>query len=200
MRLILKYFDAQWRCQRRSSKQSWASARCVGTPFRPEASSRAIARRDAAHATCVHCGTRTCMSKRLALTRTLATGFVRQQPVNDGRRRSLLAMLGAGRTADLTEKSMELLGILVVVLWALPMYVAMGFDKDPGSTFTGVFLSNSAIAAEIYALSRLLSVLSGEGRFWVILCLPLLIGTYCGVWYVFSENFRRLLGSLLRRH
>ena len=65
-------------------------------------------------------------------------------------------MLGAGRTADLTEKSMELLGILVVVLWALPMYVAMGFDKDPGSTFTGVFLSNSAIAAEIYALSRLL--------------------------------------------
>ncbi|MBA9919903.1 hypothetical protein D7S47_17855 [Ralstonia pickettii] len=111
-----------------------------------------------------------------------------------------MAMLGAGRTADLTEKSMELLGILVVVLWALPMYVAMGFDKDPGSTFTGVFLSNSAIAAEIYALSRLLSVLSGEGRFWVILCLPLLIGTYCGVWYVFSENFRRLLGSLLRRH
>ena len=34
-------------------------------------------------------------------------------------------MLGAGRTANLTEKSMELLGILVVVLWALPMYVAM---------------------------------------------------------------------------
>ena len=49
---------------------------------------------------------------------------------------------------------MELIGFLVLVLWALPMLLSMGTDKDHISTLSGTIFSDAAVFGEIWTLSK----------------------------------------------
>lgn len=52
---------------------------------------------------------------------------------------------------------MELIRLLVVVVWALPMLLSMGTDNAHISTFSSTIFSNVAVFGEIWTLSRIQS-------------------------------------------
>lgn len=52
---------------------------------------------------------------------------------------------------------MELIRLLVVVVWALPMLLSMGTDNAHISTLSGTIFSNVAVFGEIWTLSRIQS-------------------------------------------
>ncbi|MGA4422867.1 hypothetical protein ACI2UY_22265 [Ralstonia nicotianae] len=92
---------------------------------------------------------------------------------------------------------MDLVGFLVVVLWALPMLLSMGADNDHESTLAGTIFSNAVVFGEIWLFSRLLSRFQ-PSEWWLLLIIPILIGSYLGIWFVYSEKFNRLLRDVFR--
>lgn len=91
---------------------------------------------------------------------------------------------------------MELVGFLLVVLWAAPMIMSMAFDKDHSSTLGGVMLSNIALFATIWLLSN---VGLPSSAWWAVLFAPLLAGFYFGIWCIFSSYFHQLLQEVFKR-
>ncbi|GAB7543771.1 hypothetical protein [Cupriavidus sp. 8B] len=92
---------------------------------------------------------------------------------------------------------MELVEFLLVALWALPMLLSMGADNDHVSTLFGTIFSNAAVFGEIWALSILQPGLP-PSRWWLVVIIPILLGSYYGIWFGYSESFNRLVRNVLR--
>lgn len=85
---------------------------------------------------------------------------------------------------------MELIGFLLIVLWAAPMFISMGCDSDHSSTLGGVMLSNAALFGTLWLLSKLGLPPS---LWWAALLVPLLAVIYFGIWCIFSNRFSHLV-------
>lgn len=92
----------------------------------------------------------------------------------------------------------DIVGFLVVALWALPMLLSMGTDNDHPLTLGGTMFSNAAVAGEIWAMSKLPAGWPASG-WWLIPIGLILVVTYFGIWCVFSEKFSGLVGSIFRK-
>lgn len=90
---------------------------------------------------------------------------------------------------------MNLIGILLVALWAVPILVSMGCDRDHVSTLGGVMLSNVALFGTMWIISKL-SLPSSI--WWAVLFVPTFATIYYGIWCMSSDRFRRLVQDVFK--
>jgi uncharacterized membrane protein YfcA len=91
---------------------------------------------------------------------------------------------------------MALIGFIVVALWVLPMLLSMSADSDHVSTLCGVVFSNAVALGGIYALMGVHGL--PHSPWWLLLAVPVVLGSYFGIWFGYSDNFNRLVRDLLR--
>ena len=91
---------------------------------------------------------------------------------------------------------MQLIGVLLVLLWALPMIMSIGSDKDHSSTLGGVMLSNICLFGTIWLLSK---IGLSSSAWWMVLIVPLLAAVYFGIWCIFSNYFQELVQDVFKR-
>lgn len=91
---------------------------------------------------------------------------------------------------------MELLGFLIVIVWALPMFVSVIRDNDAITTLTGIMISNIGALLILYLSTELQSLLSlPKSELWLLIYIPILISAYWGIWALFSDSFLKFLKS-----
>lgn len=89
---------------------------------------------------------------------------------------------------------MEIFWFLILIAWALPMFMSMTSDNDHATTQGGIIIINIVMVLIILGLSKIHIYFDlPKSRWWILIIMPLFVALYFGMWCIFSPTFSNFL-------